>query len=102
MSVTRIMVQNAVNKENFTPPTSVRHPMVQQQEAHITINGNGGSVKALVVDHCDSTMGCDGEHGYQPLCSNNIVDASKSVWKALGVNEKNKEWGWMDITWSYA
>jgi hypothetical protein len=69
---------------------------------HITINGNGRSVKALVVDHCDSTRGCDGEHGYQPPCSNNIVDASKAVWKALGVNEKNKEWGWMDITWSDA
>ncbi|KAH8513734.1 hypothetical protein H0E87_006848 [Populus deltoides] len=69
---------------------------------HITINGNGRSVKALVVDHCDSTMGCDDEHGYQPPCANNIVDASKAVWKALGVNEKNKEWGWMDITWSDA
>ncbi|KAG6781061.1 hypothetical protein POTOM_013942 [Populus tomentosa] len=69
---------------------------------HITINGNGRSVKALVVDHCDSTMGCDGEHGYQPSCPNNIVDASKAVWKALGVNEKDKEWGWMDVTWSDA
>ncbi|KAJ6942403.1 LOW QUALITY PROTEIN: AT-hook motif nuclear-localized protein 5-like [Populus alba x Populus x berolinensis] len=69
---------------------------------HITINGNGRSVKALVVDHCDSTMGCDGEHGYQPPCPNNIVDASKAVWKALGVNEKDKEWGWMDVTWSDA
>jgi hypothetical protein len=58
---------------------------------HITINGNGRSVKALVVDHCDSTMGCDDEHGYQPPCANNIVDASKAVWKALGVNEKDKE-----------
>nr|GEZ88185.1 hypothetical protein [Tanacetum cinerariifolium] len=52
---------------------------------YITINGNGRSVKAMVVDECDSTMGCDAEHDYQPPCPNNIVDASKAVWKALGV-----------------
>lgn len=65
---------------------------------HITINGNGRSVKAMVVDECDSTMGCDAEHDYQPPCPNNIVDASKAVWKALGVSEDN--WGDLDITWS--
>ena len=65
---------------------------------YITINGNGRSVKAMVVDECDSTMGCDGEHDYQPPCPNNIVDASKAVWKALGVSESN--WGDLDITWT--
>ncbi|KAK1428186.1 hypothetical protein QVD17_17015 [Tagetes erecta] len=65
---------------------------------HITINGNGRSVKAMVVDECDSTMGCDADHDYQPPCPNNIVDASKAVWKALGVSEDN--WGDLDITWS--
>ncbi|GJW45997.1 RlpA-like double-psi beta-barrel domain-containing protein [Tanacetum coccineum] len=65
---------------------------------YITINGNGRSVKAMVVDECDSTMGCDDEHDYQPPCPNNIVDASKAVWKALGVSENN--WGDLDITWS--
>nr|GMC91088.1 rlpA-like double-psi beta-barrel domain-containing protein [Ipomoea batatas] len=40
---------------------------------YITINGNGRSVKAMVVDECDSNGGC----------ANNIVDASKAVWKAL-------------------
>ncbi|XP_076898119.1 kiwellin-1-like [Bidens hawaiensis] len=66
----------------------------------ITISGNGQSVQATVVDECDSTMGCDEEHAYQPPCRNNIVDASKAVWEALGVSEDN--WGELDITWSDA
>ncbi|GKD54612.1 putative ripening-related protein 5 [Tanacetum coccineum] len=65
---------------------------------YITINGNGRRVKAMVVDECDSTMGCDDEHDYQPPCPNNIVDASKEVWKPLGVSENN--WGDLNITWS--
>lgn len=24
------------------------------------------------------------------------------VWKALGINDKDKEWEWLDITWSDA
>ncbi|MBA0717727.1 hypothetical protein Golax_005514 [Gossypium laxum] len=55
---------------------------------------------AKVVDECDSAKGCDSEHGYQPPCPNNIVDASKAVWKALGVPEN--DWGLMDIYWSDA
>nr|GEU43715.1 hypothetical protein [Tanacetum cinerariifolium] len=54
---------------------------------YITINGNGRSVKAMVVHQCDSTMGCDAEHDYQPPYPNNIVDASKALWKALGEDE---------------
>ncbi|KAM1053113.1 hypothetical protein ACFX13_000685 [Malus domestica] len=69
---------------------------------HITIHGNGRSVKAMVVDECDSTMGCDAEHDYQPPCPNNIVDASKAVWKALGVSESDPRRGFMDIFWSDA
>ncbi|KAE8734390.1 putative ripening-related protein 5 [Hibiscus syriacus] len=65
---------------------------------YINIYGNGRSVRAKVVDECDSTMGCDSDHDYQPPCPNNIVDASKAVWKALGVPESN--WGGMDIYWS--
>ncbi|KAL7603233.1 hypothetical protein Lser_V15G15996 [Lactuca serriola] len=65
---------------------------------YITINGNGRSVKEMVVDECDSTMGCDDDHDYQPPCPNNIVDASKAVWKALEVSEDN--WGDLDITWT--
>ncbi|GMI69635.1 hypothetical protein HRI_000632800 [Hibiscus trionum] len=65
---------------------------------YINIYGNGRSVRAKVVDECDSTMGCDSDHDYQPPCPNNIVDASKAVWKALGVPENN--WGGMDIYWS--
>ncbi|KAJ9160144.1 hypothetical protein P3X46_025575 [Hevea brasiliensis] len=67
---------------------------------YITIHGNEKSVKAKVVDECDSTMGCDADHDYQPPCANNIVDASKAVWKALGVPED--DWGEMDIDWSDA
>ncbi|TYJ36738.1 hypothetical protein E1A91_A05G329000v1 [Gossypium mustelinum] len=46
--------------------------------------------RAKVVDECGSTMGCD--------CPNNIVDASKAIWKALGVPEN--DWGGIDIYWS--
>ena len=59
---------------------------------------NGRSVVAMVVDECDSTMGCDSDHDYQPPCRNNIVDASRAVWKALGV--PHGQWGGLDITWT--
>ncbi|KAF9599765.1 hypothetical protein IFM89_001711 [Coptis chinensis] len=64
----------------------------------INIHANGRSVKAMVIDECDSTQGCDAEHDYQPPCPHNIVDASKAVWKALGVPKK--DWGYTHITWS--
>ncbi|CAL5401020.1 unnamed protein product [Camellia sinensis] len=64
----------------------------------IIIHGNGRSVEAMVVDECDSTLGCDVDHDFQPPCPNNIVDASKAVWKALGVPQKNR--GNLNITWS--
>ncbi|KAK6230712.1 hypothetical protein QUC31_002230 [Theobroma cacao] len=65
---------------------------------YIDIHGNGKSVKAKVVDECDSTMGCDAAHDYYPPCHNNIVVASKAVWKALGV--PISQWGEIDIYWS--
>ncbi|KAK2987607.1 hypothetical protein RJ640_015120 [Escallonia rubra] len=37
----------------------------------------------MVIDKCDSTMGYDEDHDYQPPCRNNTVDASKVVWEAL-------------------
>ena len=64
----------------------------------ITIYGNGRSVKAKVVDECDSTKGCDADHDFQPPCPNNIFDASKAVWKALAVPKS--DWGELDIYWS--
>jgi hypothetical protein len=67
---------------------------------NIKIGANGRSVMAKVVDECDSTKGCDEDHDYEPPCPNNIVDASKAVWEALGV-PKN-QWGGLDITWSDA
>nr|GMD81406.1 putative ripening-related protein 1 [Ipomoea batatas] len=66
---------------------------------HIKISANGRSVRAIVVDECDSTMGCDDEHDYQPPCENNIVDASKAVWEALGLDQNEGE---HDITWTDA
>ncbi|XP_059640226.1 putative ripening-related protein 2 [Cornus florida] len=65
---------------------------------NITIHAKGKSVAAMVVDECDSTVGCDSVHAYQPPCPNNIVDGSEAVWKALGVPKK--DWGWMEIYWS--
>ncbi|PRQ57915.1 putative rlpA-like protein, double-psi beta-barrel [Rosa chinensis] len=59
---------------------------------YITIYGKGKSVRAKVVDECDSTRGCDDD----------IVDASKAVWKALGVKESSSDWGEMKIFWSDA
>ncbi|KAG9452635.1 hypothetical protein H6P81_005539 [Aristolochia fimbriata] len=67
---------------------------------NITISGNGRKVVAMVVDECDSSKGCDAAHDYQPPCQNNIVDASKAVWKGLQVPVS--DWGWMDIVWSDA
>ncbi|XP_021748312.1 putative ripening-related protein 1 [Chenopodium quinoa] len=66
----------------------------------IAISGNGKTVKAKVVDECDSTKGCDAGEGYHPPCGYNIVAASKAVWKALGVPQG--QWGQLNITWADA
>ncbi|TYI50732.1 hypothetical protein E1A91_D12G123100v1 [Gossypium mustelinum] len=65
---------------------------------YINIHGNGKIVKAKVVDECDSTMGCDDEHDFQPPCANNIVNASDAVWDDLGVCGDKR--GEMKIYWS--
>ncbi|CAI0396611.1 unnamed protein product [Linum tenue] len=65
----------------------------------VRITGNGRSVVAKVVDECDSTEGCDGDHDYQPPCPNNIVDASPAVWDALGVASGDR--GDLKVTWSF-
>lgn len=67
---------------------------------NITISGNGRKANAMVVDVCDSSMGCDAGHYYLPPCAKNIVGASKAVWKALCIPVE--EWGELDITWSDA
>ncbi|KAF5776051.1 putative RlpA-like domain superfamily, kiwellin [Helianthus annuus] len=56
----------------------------------IKIHYKDRSVKAKVVDECDSSRGC----------KNNIVDASKAVWKALRVPKS--QWGEAKVTWSDA
>ncbi|KAJ7943399.1 Kiwellin [Quillaja saponaria] len=60
---------------------------------------NGKSVMAKVVDECDSMHGCDKEHAGQPPCDNNIIDASDSVWSALGLNLDD---GRVPVSWSVA
>lgn len=66
---------------------------------NITISApNGRSVNAIVVDECDSTTGCDVDNDYQTPCANNVVEASKGVWKALGVPQE--QWDKLHVTWS--
>ncbi|EYU32104.1 hypothetical protein MIMGU_mgv1a023875mg, partial [Erythranthe guttata] len=68
---------------------------------NITISGNNGRrVVAMVIDECDSSVGCDEAHDYMPPCDNNVVGASRAVWKGLGVPVS--DWGELDITWSDA
>ncbi|CAN6293138.1 unnamed protein product [Urochloa humidicola] len=55
----------------------------------IRITHNGRTVVARVVDECDSRHGC----------KNNIVDTSKAVWHALGLDTKIGE---VPVTWSDA
>ncbi|KAK3153978.1 hypothetical protein QOZ80_2BG0184100 [Eleusine coracana subsp. coracana] len=55
----------------------------------ITSVRNGRSVEAIVVDECDSRHGC----------KNNIVDTSKAVWEALGLDTNIGE---VPVTWSDA
>ncbi|WOL05863.1 ripening-related protein 1 [Canna indica] len=66
---------------------------------HVVVHANGRSVKAKVVDECDSLNGCDDEHDFQPPCPNDIVDASPAVWKALGIPDSV---GYQSITWTEA
>ncbi|GJN20932.1 hypothetical protein PR202_gb08370 [Eleusine coracana subsp. coracana] len=57
------------------------------KKIRITSVRNGRSVEATVVDECDS------HHG----CKNNIVDTSKAVWEALGLDTNIGE---VPVTWS--
>ncbi|XP_071688701.1 putative ripening-related protein 2 [Rutidosis leptorrhynchoides] len=57
---------------------------------HIKINYRDRSVRAKVVDECDSTRGC----------KDDIVDASIAVWRALKVPKS--QWGETEVTWSDA
>lgn len=55
---------------------------------YINIYYNDKSVRAQVVDECDSNRDCD----------DNIVDASNAVWVALQVSDS--DWGETEVTWS--
>ncbi|XP_020984860.2 kiwellin-like [Arachis duranensis] len=65
----------------------------------ITSTRTGRSVRAKVVDECDSVHGCDEEHAGQPPCRNNIVDGSQAVWDALGLDSNVGE---ENVTWATA
>ncbi|CAI0426221.1 unnamed protein product [Linum tenue] len=101
-----------------SPPVSRKHPT----KALLTLNGfekgkdSGGPSECDNKFHsdnerivalskgwfnkkrrCSSAERCDATHDYQPLCPNNVVDASKTVWKALGV--PSKDWRSLKVTW---
>jgi hypothetical protein len=59
------------------------------KKIRITSVHNGRTVEARVVDECDSRHGC----------KNNIVDTSKAVWDALGLDTNIGE---VPVTWSDA
>ncbi|RVW84428.1 putative ripening-related protein 2 [Vitis vinifera] len=79
-------------------------------KAYLTLNGFEKDEDGGAPSECDNhyhsddtpvlalSTGCD--HDYQPPCANNIVDASRAVWKALGVPQD--QWGGLDITWTDA
>ncbi|TKY65541.1 putative ripening-related protein 2 [Spatholobus suberectus] len=92
-------------------------PVSSQTKAYLTLNSfekgvdGGGPTKCGNQYHFDDTVvtlftrwfnnksrGCDADHDYQPPCPNNIVDASRAIWKALRV--PLNEWVGFDITWS--
>jgi hypothetical protein len=69
---------------------------------HIVIRAdNGMTVKAKVVDECDSRNGCDEEHNFEPPCHKNVVDGSPAVWDALRLN-KDEGHAWVTWKWSDA
>lgn len=66
---------------------------------YILIKSGIRIVRAKVVDECDSSIGCDKEHAFQPPCANNIVDASAAVWKKLNIDETSSDYGYTQVTW---
>ncbi|TVU30271.1 hypothetical protein EJB05_21881, partial [Eragrostis curvula] len=59
------------------------------KKIRVTSARNGRSVEATVIDECDSRHGC----------KDNIVDASRAVWEALGLDTNVGE---VPVTWSDA
>ncbi|KAM0863825.1 hypothetical protein ACQ4PT_044341 [Festuca glaucescens] len=60
-----------------------------QKMIRITSAQNGRTVEARVVDECDTRHGC----------KDNIVDTSRAMWKALGLDTNI---GLVPVTWSDA
>ena len=70
------------------PDRGAVHGVVRRRAAiRITSARTGRSVVAEVVDECDSRHGC----------RNNVVDTSRAVWDALGLDT---DAGVVPVTWS--
>ncbi|RVW30641.1 putative ripening-related protein 1 [Vitis vinifera] len=67
---------------------------------NITITANGRSVVAMVVMSVTQPWDVIATMIISLHVANNIVDASRAVWKALGVPQD--QWGGLDITWTDA
>ncbi|WOL07075.1 hypothetical protein Cni_G15811 [Canna indica] len=67
--------------------------------SNITIDANGRSVSAMVVDECDSVNGCVPDENFQPPCANNVIVASPLVWRALAIPDAVGDY---NVTWSDA
>ena len=55
----------------------------------LKISARGKSTVATVIDECAKP------------CKDDIVDASESVWNALGVHRGDKDFGLVPITWHF-
>ncbi|KAK5810824.1 hypothetical protein PVK06_026141 [Gossypium arboreum] len=79
--VTNTMTPIVAKKASSTTFTSVPHEFrtIPRCRKFVKTYGNGKSVKARIVDKYDSMIRYDAEHGYQPLCDNNIVNALDAV-----------------------
>ncbi|GLJ18352.1 hypothetical protein SUGI_0324810 [Cryptomeria japonica] len=55
----------------------------------VKMSARGKSTVATVIDECAKP------------CKDDIVDASESVWKALGVRHFDNDFGLMPITWHF-
>jgi hypothetical protein len=66
------------------------------REIEITIDGK--TARGIVVDECDSRLGCDPEHAFLPPCKNNIIDTSRAIWDELGLDTNV---GLFDVEWRF-
>ncbi|GLJ18360.1 hypothetical protein SUGI_0324960 [Cryptomeria japonica] len=77
------------NKDHWValPPSTFDHNSNCFRK--LKISARGKSTVATVIDECAKP------------CKDDIVDASESVWKALGVHHGDNDFGLMPITWHF-